>query len=228
MAGATARRRRRQRGSGAVAVGSATVASAARWQRWQRRGKALATAWRRRRERGGSGGGGVSTPAVSSLAAAAAAWRQCGILLTRLERGPWCAVSIVMVVSGRGDLRSEVLGLMFLRCALGTFFGTRTDDSKTQLRSFWGKKRRKSPIFFQLGSFFPAYRQCLIGPYDYCAASDEEYNLMSDEVRKRILKASPHARIRRQIGINEFYDSHLTECNSSSNLSHNVDNLQLT
>ncbi len=49
------------------------------------------------------------------------------------------------------------LGLMFLRCALGTFFGTRTDDSKTQLRSFRGKKGRKSPIFFQLGSFFPAY-----------------------------------------------------------------------
>ena len=27
---------------------------------------------------------------------------------------------------------------------------------------------------------------------------------MSDEVRNRILKASPHARIRRQIGINEI------------------------
>ncbi len=57
-------------------------------------------------------------------------------LLTCLERGPWCAVSIVMVVSGRGDLRSKVLGLMFLLRGLGTFFTTRTDDSKTQLRSF--------------------------------------------------------------------------------------------
>jgi len=35
----------------------------------------------------------------------------------------------------------------------------------------------------------------LFGPYDYCATPDEEYDLMSDEVRNRILKASPHARI---------------------------------
>ncbi len=124
------------------------MALAARWQQWQRRGKALATAWRRRRERGGSGGGGVSTPAASSLAAAAAAWRQRGILLTRLERGPWCAVSIVMVVSGRGDLRS-----VFLR-ELGFFFVTRTDDSKTQVPIFCRKKGPKSPKYFQLGSFF--------------------------------------------------------------------------
>jgi hypothetical protein len=38
------------------------------------------------------------------------------------------------------SFRSDV----FFRCALGTFFGTHTDDSKTQLRSFWGKKGRKS------------------------------------------------------------------------------------
>jgi hypothetical protein len=41
-----------------------------------------------------------------------------------------------MVVSGRGDLRSEVLGLMFLLRGLGIFFAMRTDNSKTQLRSF--------------------------------------------------------------------------------------------
>ncbi len=51
------------------------------------------------------------------------------------------------------DWRSEVLGPMFLQRSLGTFFGTRTDDSKTQLRSF----PQKSPLFFQLGSFFSAY-----------------------------------------------------------------------
>ncbi len=48
------------------------------------------------------------------------------------------------------------------------------------------------------------YPPPLIGPYHFCATPDEEYNLMSDEVRNRILKASPHARIRRQIGINEI------------------------
>ena len=141
---------RQQRGGGGQRDGGVGSASAAVAAPRQSVGDSVAVA------AGGSGGGGVSTPAASSLAAAAAAWHQCGILLTRLERGPWCAVSIVMVVSGRGDLRSEVLGLMFLRCALGTFFGTRTDDSKTQLRSFWGKKGRKSQIFFQLGSFFSA------------------------------------------------------------------------
>jgi hypothetical protein len=60
-------------------VGSTTVALAARWQRWQRRGRALAKAWRRRRERCGIGGDSVSTPAASSLAAAAAAWGQRGV-----------------------------------------------------------------------------------------------------------------------------------------------------
>ena len=39
------------------------------------------------------------------------------------------------------------------------------------------------------------YSPPLIGPYDYSATPDEEYNLMSDEVRNRILKASPHAQI---------------------------------
>jgi hypothetical protein len=130
------------------------VALAARWQRWQRRGKALATVWRRRREHSGSCGGGVSTPAASSLAVAAAAWHQRGILLTRLEHGPGCAVSIVMVVSGRGDLRSEVLGLMFLLHELGTFFVTRTDDSKTQVPSFCQKKGPKSPSFSNSEVFF--------------------------------------------------------------------------
>jgi len=48
------------------------------------------------------------------------------------------------------------------------------------------------------------YPPPLIGPYDYCTTPDVEYNLMSDEVRNRILKASPHARIRCQIGINEI------------------------
>ena len=58
------------------------------------------------------------------------------------------------------------------------------------------------------------YPPPLIGPYDYCAMPDKEYNLMIDKLRNRILKASPHARIRRQIGINEIDErndvSHLT------------------
>ncbi len=66
-----------------------------------------------------------------------------------------------MVVSGRGDLRSEVLGLMFLLRELGFFFVTHTDDNKTQVPSFCQKKGPKSPKYFQLGSFFSAYRQCL-------------------------------------------------------------------
>jgi hypothetical protein len=48
------------------------------------------------------------------------------------------------------------------------------------------------------------YPPLLIGPYDYSATPDEEYDLMSDEVRNRILKASPYARIQHQIGINEI------------------------
>ncbi len=51
-------------------------------------------------------------------------------------------------------MRSEVLGLMFLLRELGTFFVTRTDDSKTQVPSFCQKKGPKSPKFFQLGNFF--------------------------------------------------------------------------
>ncbi len=39
------------------------------------------------------------------------------------------------------------------------------------------------------------YPPLLFGPYDYCATPDEEYDLMSNEVRNRIFKASPHARI---------------------------------
>jgi len=37
------------------------------------------------------------------------------------------------------------------------------------------------------------YPPPLIGPYGYCTMHDEEYDLMNDEVRNRILKASPHA-----------------------------------
>jgi len=48
------------------------------------------------------------------------------------------------------------------------------------------------------------YPPPLIGPYHYCAKPDEEYDLMSNEVRNRILKAPPHARIRCQIRINEI------------------------
>jgi len=48
------------------------------------------------------------------------------------------------------------------------------------------------------------YPPPLIGPCDYCATPDEEYNLMIDELRNRILKASPYARIQRQIGINDI------------------------
>ncbi len=49
-----------------------------------------------------------------------------------------------------------------------------------------------------------SYPPPLIGRYDYCTTSDEEYNLMIEKLRNPILKASPHARIRRQIGINEI------------------------
>jgi len=48
------------------------------------------------------------------------------------------------------------------------------------------------------------YPPPLIGPYHHCTMPVEEYNLMSNELRNRILKASPHARIRRQIGISEI------------------------
>jgi len=48
------------------------------------------------------------------------------------------------------------------------------------------------------------YPPPLIGPYDYCATPDKEYDLMSDEIRNQILKASPHAQIQRKIGINEI------------------------
>jgi hypothetical protein len=49
-AGATAQQRRRQGGSSVAAVGRAMVALAARWQWWQRRGRALATALQRRQD----------------------------------------------------------------------------------------------------------------------------------------------------------------------------------
>jgi len=50
-------------------------------------------------------------------------------------------------------------------------------------------------IWGGLGNFLiTPYPPPLIGPYhDYCATPDEEYDLMSNEVRNRILKASPHA-----------------------------------
>jgi hypothetical protein len=56
-----------------------------------------------------------------------------------------------------GDWRSEVLGPMFLRHSLGTFFGTRTDDSKTQLWSFrtlLGKKGLEKSDLFPTRKFF--------------------------------------------------------------------------
>ena len=37
------------------------------------------------------------------------------------------------------------------------------------------------------------YPPPLIGRYDYCTTPDEEYNLMMDKLRNRILKASPDA-----------------------------------
>jgi hypothetical protein len=48
------------------------------------------------------------------------------------------------------------------------------------------------------------YPPLLIERYVYCATPDEEYDLMIDKLRNRILKASHHARIRRQIGINKI------------------------
>jgi hypothetical protein len=53
-----------------------TVALEAHWQRWQRHGRTLATAWQWRRECSEGGSSGVSILATASLAAAAAAWRQ--------------------------------------------------------------------------------------------------------------------------------------------------------
>jgi hypothetical protein len=54
--------------------------------------------------------------------------------------------------------------------------------------------------FFLIARYPPP----LIGRYNYCATPDEEYNLMIDKLRNLILKASLHARIRRQFGINEI------------------------
>ena len=39
------------------------------------------------------------------------------------------------------------------------------------------------------------YPPPLIGHYDYCSTPYEEYDLMIDKLRNRILKASPHAQI---------------------------------
>ncbi len=150
------RRRRpgQQRGGGGGSAAAARRRRAARRWRWQRvcsSGSAMAKCWR---QRGGSGGSGVSTPAASSLAAAAAAWRQRGILLTRLERGPWCAVSIVMVVSGRGDLRSEVLGLMFLLRELGFFSSRARMTARPKFRVFAKKRVQKVRSFSNSEVFF--------------------------------------------------------------------------
>ncbi len=61
---------------------------------------------------------------------------------------------VVSQVRSYHDVVSQqVLGLMFLLRELGTFFVTRTDDSKTQVTSFCQKKGPKSLKFFQLGSF---------------------------------------------------------------------------
>jgi len=57
----------------------------------------------------------------------------------------------------------------------------------------------------ELNIFFIApYPPPLIKPYDHCATPDEEYDLMIDKLRNQILKVSPHARIRHQIGINDI------------------------
>ncbi len=50
------------------------------------------------------------------------------------------------------------------------------------------------------------YPPPLIGRYDYCATPDKEYDLTINKLRNLILKASPHARICRQIGINEIVE----------------------
>jgi len=50
------------------------------------------------------------------------------------------------------------------------------------------------------------YPPPLIGCYDYCATPDKEYDLIIDKLRNLILKASPNARICRQIGINEIVE----------------------
>ncbi len=52
------------------------------------------------------------------------------------------------------------------------------------------------------------YPPPLIGCYDYCATPNEEYTLMINKLRNLILKASPHARICRQIGINKNVERH--------------------
>ena len=39
------------------------------------------------------------------------------------------------------------------------------------------------------------YPPPLIRPYDFIATVDDKYDLMTDRLRHRILKASPHARI---------------------------------
>jgi hypothetical protein len=48
------------------------------------------------------------------------------------------------------------------------------------------------------------YPPMLIGPYDFIAMADHEYDLMTNRLRHQILKASHHARIQCQIGINKI------------------------
>ena len=52
------------------------------------------------------------------------------------------------------------------------------------------------------------YPPPLIGPYDFISTADIEYDLMTDRLRHWILKASPHAWIWQQIGINEIVERH--------------------
>ena len=52
------------------------------------------------------------------------------------------------------------------------------------------------------------YPPLLVGPYDCIATADHEYNLMTDRLRRQILKASPHARFWCQIGINKIVEQH--------------------
>jgi hypothetical protein len=52
------------------------------------------------------------------------------------------------------------------------------------------------------------YPPPLIGPYGFIAMVDNEYDLMTNRLRRWILKASPHAQIWRQTGINEIVKRH--------------------
>jgi hypothetical protein len=52
-------------------------------------------------------------------------------------------------------------------------------------------------VFFSLGCF----PSLLILLYDFIGTIEDKFDLMTDRLRRQILKASPHARIRCQVGI---------------------------